>query len=318
MKTMFITGSSGYVGNVLVQHFIKKKWHVIGFDLTRHHKQKNLDNFTFYKGDIRDKKKLGEVFHAHTITHVIHLAYLMDPQHDTTFEYDVDVNGTKNLLNHAITQRSVQQIIEFSSTSIYGAHVNEPVWYTEESATRPRDYEYAKNKKIIEKYIDTLSTEKKIVIVRMCTAVGPQYYKKGGVVTGVTKAPFLTRLGGHDTLLQFIHEDDLTALVEKIVTDKTIEGVYNLTPDSFTSISRLARTYHKRTVYVPYALFYWLMKFLWSLRLPVLAPPTIKLMTYGIVASPKKLMDRYTYSFRYSSHDAFTKAVEQRKNNGTL
>ena len=41
-------------------------------------------------------------------------------------------------------------------------------------------------------------------------------------------------------------------------------------------------------------------------------------MAYGIIVSPKKLMARYSYTFKYSTKEAFLDAVEKRKANGTL
>jgi len=318
VKTILITGSSGYVGNVLTHHLIKKGHNVIGYDVSEHFTQKNLKRFTFIRGDVCNKKKIQETFKKHKITHVIHLAYVMHPMHNTELEKEIDVNGSKNIIVASTKKRSVEQIIVFSSTSIYGAHSNAEIWNDEETPCEPRDYEYGKNKKMVEEFISNLKTKKKIVTLRMCTAVGPKYHKKGGVVSSFYKAPVSMKVSGTNTKLQFIYEDDLTTLLHKIIKDKNIEGTYNLCPDSYTTIKQLSKEYGRFSLWIPHSLLFLLLWPLWKLKLISVAPPMIKLMKYGIIATPKKIQKRYKYNFKYSSHEAFVEAVKKRKRNGTL
>ncbi len=318
MRRVFITGSSGYVGNVLVHALLAQGDVVTAYDLQPHHTQEGLTNLNFVQGDIRDREKLEEAIAHAQPSHVLHLAYLMDPQHDKAFEYDIDVDGSKALLELATVQSSVHQIILFSSTSVYGAHSNEIIWHTEEHLMRPLNYEYAKNKKIIEEFLPQLKSQKKIVIIRMCTAVGPSYYKKGGVVSSLSKSPMGIKLSGENTLVQFIHEDDVIALVSKILDDPTIEGVYNLAPDSYTTMNDLVKGLGKKALSIPFPVFYAGASIAWWLRLSSVAPPCVNLIRYGIVATPKKLMERYQYTFKYSSYASFMHAIEQRKENKTL
>lgn len=319
-KKILITGSNGYVGNFLAEFFCRRGVPVIGLDLTSMDRQKEYPNFRFVRCDVRDRTTVGRVFREENPTHVIHLAYLMDPQHDSAFEYDVDVNGSKVVFETAEATASVRQFLHFSSASIYGAFPDNRPFITEEQEPRPRDWVYAQNKKIVEDYYAGYPKrpDLKLVNYRMCTAVGPSYYKAGGVVSVLAKAPFGLMLDGKAAEIQFIHEDDVKELTALVIDDPEIEGVYNLAADSFSDAREMNPSPKKIFLKLPKWLFKGVIAALWVTRLSDVSPTSVNLVAHGIVVSPKKLADRYGYKFRYSTKDAFFDAYEKRLRNGTL
>lgn len=317
---ILITGSSGYVGNVLATYFCKKGKGVVGCDLEMMERQKDLSNFTFYKLDVTDKPAVSDLINQEQPTHVIHLAYLMDPQHDAEFERKVDVDGSMNVFDACEETTSIKQLLLFSSTSAYGGHPDNPVGISEDTPLDPVDYVYGIHKKTVEeKYrSEKKRDDLKIPIVRMCTAVGPNYYKKGGVVATFSKAPVAMALDGRDTKLQWLHEDDLTSLVDLILSDPEIDDTYNLVPDDHTTIKTMAKAHGKRVLNLPMWLFKGIISILWTLRLSSVSPPQVRLIKYGISASADQIKKRYHYNFKYNSLQAFNDALKQRKQNGTL
>lgn len=313
-----ITGSNGYVGNFLSHYFSEKGVHVVGIDVSSHKRQKSFLNFKFVKCDVRNKVLLKNTFEVEKITHVIHLAYLMDPQHNKSFEDDVDINGSIAVFEAANETTTVKQFIHFSSASIYGGWKNNPLWISEDHPLQPRDWRYAQNKKKVEEYYFAYEKRKdlKLVNLRMCTAIGPAYYKKGGVVKTLYSSPLGLLLDGRDTLLQFIHEDDVKRIIDLIMYDRSIEGTFNLAPDSYAS----TRTLSPRRLFIPFPkkLFKFIIAVLWHLRLCSVSPTSVNLVAHGIVVSPKKLMERYKYTFLYSTKSAYDATVKTRKENGTL
>jgi len=320
LKKILITGSNGYVGNFLAEHFCRQGVPVIGLDLASMERQKDYPNFRFVRTDIRDRSAVEQVFREENPTHVIHLAYLMDPQHDSGFEYDVDVNGSKVIFETAEATLSVRQFVHFSSASIYGAFPDNRPGITEEQEPRPRDWVYAQNKKIVEDYYFSCPRrpDLKLVNYRMCTAVGPSYFKPGGVVAILAKGPVGLMLGGRAAEIQFIHEADVKALTELVVNDPEIEGVFNLAADSYSDAREMNPNPKKIFVKPPKWLFKAVIAALWTARLSDVSPTSVNLVAYGIVVSPKKLADRYGYKFKYSTKEAFFDAFEKRLKNGTL
>lgn len=319
-KTILITGASGYLGNFLAVHFAKQGHKVVALDLAAHPVVKDTPNFSFYVCDVREKEKMLGIFKKEKPTHVIHLAYLMDPHHDKKFEYEVDVTGSQNTLECANDTSSVEQFILFSSASIYGADENNPVWFKEDSPLEPRDYTYAIHKKTVENWYRAFQKRKemKLVIMRMCTAVGPSYYKKGGVVSSIAGAPFMAQIGPRRNAVQFIHEEDVNTLVEKIVNDPKVEDTFNLGPDSFAYADEIATSLNKRVLRIPLFLMKTAFWLIWKLHLAAYTPAMAKLVAFPISAHPKKLMERYKYEFKYTTLEALMDAIEKRRENGTL
>ena len=224
---ILITGSNGYIGNFLSKHFSKEN-KVIGLDLHSDERQKDYKNFIFEQCDVRDREKVESIFKKHQPEVVIHLAYLMKPQRDREFENDVDVKGAKNVID-ASESIKVKQFINYSSSSIYGGHKNNPEFINEDYPIEPRDWVYAQNKKHVEEYLK----EKDIphINLRSCTVVGPSYYKEGGVVSAIAKGKIGLLLNFRDSIVQFIHEDDVMNLIDLIINNNLL-GTYNFAPES--------------------------------------------------------------------------------------
>lgn len=315
---ILITGSSGYVGYVLARHFTSGGVPVVGLDLAPNPAWGGHALFRFRACDVTRREALADAFREERPTHVIHLAFLMNPIHDERREHDVDVGGSINVLEEANRTPTVDQLILLSSTSAYGAWPGNRRWIQEVAPLRPRDYRYGVHKKEVEETWARLPRRRdlRLVTLRMCTAVGPTYHKAGGVVALLANAPFLPRLGGRYCELQFIHEDDLTALFDLVVRDREIEGVFNLAPDSFATTLDLV----PRKVFVPIPL--WLARAavaaLWRLRLSDVMPSAMDLSTWGILADPAKLMARYRYRFKFGTREAFLATVRERRAKGTL
>ena len=315
-----ITGSNGYVGNFLAEYFSSKGIEVIGMDVGSMKRPRGYKNFRFYRCDVRNRDLVFRVIESEKPTHVCHLAYIMDPQHNRRLEYDVDVNGSKNVFDAANAVKSVRQFVHFSSASVYGAFPDNSLWIREDQEPTPRDWVYAQNKCIVEQFYSSYPKrdDMNLVNLRMCTAVGPSYYKPGGVVSILAKSPVGLLLDGKDTALQFIHEDDVKRLVGIIINDSEVSGTYNLAPDSYAMARELCVSPKKKFISVPKSAFKAVISALWTARLSSVSPTSVNLVAHGIVMSPRKLMGLYSYNFLYSTSEAFFDAYQKRKGNGTL
>lgn len=306
---ILITGSSGYVGYVLTKHFSDKGIPVVGLDIVKNPVWDG--NYQFYQCSITNKEKLKKIFSEEKPTHVIHLAFLMNSLHNVKREYEIDVLGSINVFKAAKKAKSVKQFINLSSASAYGARANNKKWITEEQELRPGDYSYGVNKKKIEEIYNNLDANFKVVNLRMCKVAGPLYNKVDGIISKLHNSPFLLKLSDKDRELQFIHEEDLTSIFDLIVNDKKIEGTYNLAPDSFSTIKELVPD--KRFISLPFWLVRSATSIFWKLRLSKVEPSMVNLSTYGIVISPKKLMDRYNYKFKHSTLEGFKDTIAKIK-----
>jgi nucleoside-diphosphate-sugar epimerase len=315
---ILITGSSGYVGQVLSRFFTARGVPVVGLDLEPPAAWDPDAPFRFRRCDVTRRDALADAFREERPTHVLHLAFLMNPLHDAARERAIDVGGSLNVLEESNRTRSVEQLVLLGSTSAYGAWPSHRRWLPEMTPLRPRDYRYGLHKKEVEELTSRFARRSslRVVTLRMCTAVGPSYRKAGGVVALLANAPILPRFDGRHCELQLLHEEDLTALLDLIVRDPVVEGVFNLAPDSFATAQELVPG--KRFLPIPLWLARGVAAILWRLHLSDVMPSAMDLATHGIVADPAKLMGRYGYRFKYDTHEAFRETVRERRALGTL
>lgn len=308
---LLITGSGGFVGNFLAKYFSEKGVSVAGIDL-KHHDFQNYDNFTPYDCDITSSKDVSRVFNKEKPTHVIHLAYIMDPIHNRELENRVDYDGSVNVFESAKEVGSVKQLIFFSSPRIYGGRLCNPLWINERQPFNPEDELYALNKVKVEDYYNQKKsgTDIKVVILRMCSACGPSYFKKGGVVNILLRAPVFPLINGTDIYIQLIHEDDVKKIIEMIINDNEVEGVFHMAPPSYATQRELSPN-PKLFLPVPKWFIANVIKLLWKLRLGNVSPGYVNLISHSLVVSPYKLMKRYNYKFQYSTKDAFYNTVNK-------
>ena len=87
-----------------------------------------------------------DIFARHEIDAVVHLAYVLNPARQEARARMVNVAGTANVLQ-ASEQAGVRHVIYLSSTSVYGAHADNPELLSETDTLRPlRGFQYSLDK----------------------------------------------------------------------------------------------------------------------------------------------------------------------------
>jgi UDP-glucose 4-epimerase len=287
---VLITGSSGYCGRVIAGHLADIGVPVVGLDVDPPRSGVARPGFAFERVDVRRRGQVERAVAAHEPTHVIHLAFRLDPTHDPEADRILDVEGSRNVGEACFEAPSIRQAVLMSSISVYGAHDDNPEWIDEDQPLRPAGYSYAEHKKLCESQWRTISerTGKNLVVLRMCTVAGPSYTKSGGVVRTIARSPLLPSVPHGDGRIQLIHEKDLAELVGRVVHDEEITGTFNLCPDSFSTIRALGRTLGRPSVPIPLPVLRIFLGLLWRLRIGGATPAAVPLLAHGIVASPAR------------------------------
>lgn len=157
-KIVIVTGCAGFIGSYVAQRLLDRGDIVIGIDEINDYysviqKEENLnllkkyDNFTFYKYDLGDYKKLREVFEKHKPTHVAHIAARagVRPSIEDPFIYEhSNYLATMNLLDLA-KDFKIENFVNTSSSSVYGDRSKVP--FSENEDTSKAISPYAATKK---------------------------------------------------------------------------------------------------------------------------------------------------------------------------
>lgn len=142
MKTVLITGSAGLIGSQAVRFFAEKNFKIIGIDndarkyffgksastLWNTNKLKGeIKKYTHHNVDIRNKKKIEEIFRANKIDLIIHTA--AQPSHDWAAkepltDFTINALGTLIVLE-AFRKFAPEAVFIFTSTNkVYGDNPN--------------------------------------------------------------------------------------------------------------------------------------------------------------------------------------------------
>ncbi len=300
-----ITGISGYIGTKLLKHLdvIDAVQKIIGVD-TREPRI-NSTKFEFYHRDIREP--LNDLFAENKVDTVVHLAFILRPTRQKALVRQIDIEGTKNLLN-ACRQANVKHLMYLSSHTVYGAHKDNPLQLTEGSPLRPvTGFQYSLDKVETERIMRDFKESNPnvtLTILRSCPVIGPG---AAGSATIIMFQPFMM-IGviGYDPPMQFIHEDDLTSILGTMITSPK-EGIFNVAGGGVIKYSEVAGLLGKKVLKLPGKLLELFISFSWSTHLQSASPASgLEFIKYPPVVSTDKLKSELNFSFRYSSQQALS------------
>ena len=134
-RRVVVTGASGYVGAALVRRLQSESWveSIVALDVRP--PRTDLGPKThFVRHDV--SLPFDGVLEEHRPDTVVHLAFVLNPGRNGAAARRVNVDGTANLLDEC-ARIGVRKVVYLSSTTVYGAHPDNPPMLTEESPPRP-------------------------------------------------------------------------------------------------------------------------------------------------------------------------------------
>jgi nucleoside-diphosphate-sugar epimerase len=331
--TVLITGAAGYVGAMLVARFAAREdvERVIGIDKDRIpdliRKEPKLVYFNTNTADDWEKE-----VRAHHPDIIVHTAWQIRELYGAQdMEWDWNVRGSEKVFAYAFAEPEVERLIYFSTVASYGAYAdNSPEHlFTEDEPFRKTDYRYAEEKREVEKRLEDAygaATHRPMVaVLRPAAITGPRGrfmrvrfglqsalagQLKGGVYSLISALVAFVPVTPH-WLRQFVHEDDVAAIVERLAFGEKLGSGYeafNLCPPG-PSVrgADMARAVGKRTLPVSPWMVRAAFFVFWHLTRGTI--PTgrgaWKSYSYPIAVDGSKVTRLLGYAYRYASLDAF-------------
>ena len=312
VRRVAVTGASGYLGDGLMRHLEAEDEieRILAIDI-RQPRRPHAPKVVFQHHDVA--RPMPDLFSAHGIDSVVHLAYILNPGHDRAANRRVNVGGAANVLE-ACEAAGVRHVLYLSSTSVYGAHPDNPRLLTEESPVRPVEgFQYSEDKAESEALITEFVRQHPdcaAAILRVCPVMGPN---ADNFIARAFSKPFLVAARGYDPPMQFIHEDDLADVV-RLCLLRQVSGLYNVGGDGYILWSEMVRVFGRRMIRLPARLLYRLIGLAWNLRLQRDSPPCgLDMVRHPWIASAEKIKRELGISFRYSSMDAWDAFAGQQR-----
>jgi UDP-glucose 4-epimerase len=224
MEKVLITGISGGQGRLLARR-LKGNFEVCGVDRVAW--EGHPRGIRVHIVDLR-KKKFQDVIRIESPSAVIHMGFTQNFRLDQRVRHDVNVRGTKQLLDHCI-QTGVQRLIVLSSGYVYGALPENP-YYLDEDSPLSASRSYPEIRDLVE--VDTLASaflwrysHIRTCVLRPVNVLG--YYVQSMIGQYLRQRRVPTVMG-FDPMMQFIHEEDLGEAIA-LALEQGLQGVFNVT-----------------------------------------------------------------------------------------
>ena len=301
-----ITGGSGYIGSRLVDLLSRREdtEGIVICDLAPP-RGGYRPKTEFERVDVRHREAVRRVLERVRPDALVHLAFILNPSHDEHFMYDVDVNGTHNVLE-AAGQGGTPQVLVTSSAVAYGAFPDNPEPITEKHPVRGvASFSYARDKTESDRICQLWAAkypERVMTIVRPAIVFGPNV--DNYLVRLWTKQPFAADVGTLDNEIQFVHEDDVVEAITALLLGRHA-GAFNVAGDGLMTNRECAELIGSPIRRLPLRAYRGLAKVMWALRQSEAPPGQIDFALYPWIVSNEKLKRTTGWKPTHTSRETF-------------
>lgn len=305
-KRILITGAGGYVGRIVGER-LAAEHAVVGTDL----RARSDLAFEVLAMDIRDPG-MRELMAERRITHVVHLAAVLEGGKDRALEYDIDVRGTDNVVTSAIAA-GVRHLTVASSGAAYGYHADNPPWIGEELPLRATEvFAYAHHKRLVEELLAAhrqRAPRLGQLVLRICTVLGATTNNQ---ITALFRKRRILGVRGSASRFVFVWDEDVAgAILHGVRGDRT--GVYNLAGDGAMDIHEIAAALGKPTLMLPAFILRQALEIGQFFHLSRYGPEQLDFLRYRPVLDNRRLKDEFGYQPMKTSAEAFQTFAEAQR-----
>ena len=243
-KRALVTGAAGFIGSHLVDRLLADGYEVHGVDsfddfYDPRIKHRNLEaartsnRFELHEADIRDAEAVHRIWNQgpfHVLVHLAARAGVRPSIEQPRLYYDVNINGTLNMLE-CCRRHPETHVIFASSSSVYGNQRKVP--FSEDDSVDNPISPYAASKKAGELLCHTYNYLYKIRItcLRFFTVYGPRIRPDlaiGKFIRMVSQGEAIPIFGDGSALRDFTYIDDIIDGVLAAIHRPKGFAIYNL------------------------------------------------------------------------------------------
>lgn len=252
-----LVGGSGLVGSAVARRLLRDGHDVVVLDRALPRVACRFARVDLLADDAAEK--LSAACRAHGVDVVVHLAARVDPPRDAAERVQMarlHEHGTRAVVD-AVEWAGVRRLVLVSSAVVYGARADNAVPLPTTTTPSPGDtFPYAVDKARQEGIVSAALDANRVAIVRPAIVYGGGARNYLTEIIRRARLPLIGRgvlpaLDGHRPPLQFVHVDDVAAVV---VAALAHSGVFHAAPTDWLAYDDVARLAGLRVVDVPTAL----------------------------------------------------------------
>jgi UDP-glucose 4-epimerase len=317
-KVVLVTGAARQLGGRFVRQVRREPGveRVIAVDAVP--PEHDLGDAEFVRADIR-QPVIGKVLAQKGVDTVVHLAVTGTPlgSGGRTQVKETNVIGTMQLLGACQKAPTVQRLVVKSTTSVYGAAPRDPAVFTETTAVKSLPSGgFAKDAVEVEGYVRGFARRRPdvaVAVLRFANILGPNADTPLADYFGL---PVLPTVFGYDPRLQFVHEDDVIAVLLTAAGEArrgTLNsGTFNIAGDGVLLLSQTARRLGKPTVPVLLPAVTWLGQTLRTAGITDFSPEQIRLLTHGRVVDTRQMRETLGFAPAWTTAETFADFARSR------
>jgi UDP-glucose 4-epimerase len=223
-ERLLITGIAGGQGRLIARR-LSDVFDVVGVD--RVPWEGHPRHLRMHELDLR-KRKFEDIFRTERPKAVVHLAFLRHFGADPELRHEVNVLGTKHLLEYCAAY-GVERLVVLSSSYVYGALPENPYYMTEESALNiSRTYPEVRDLAEVDTLCSTFLWRYPHIRTSILRPVNTLGYYVHSAVGRYLNLDYVPTIQGFDPMAQFIHEEDVAEAVA-LAVETGAHGVFNVT-----------------------------------------------------------------------------------------
>ncbi len=317
-KVVLVTGAARQLGGRFVRQVRREPEveRVIAVDAeTPEH---DLGDAEFVRADIR-QPMIGKVLAQRAVDTVVHLDVTGTPlgSGGRTQVKETNVIGTMQLLGACQKAPTVRRLVVKSTTSVYGAAPRDPAVFTETTPVKSLPSGgFAKDAVEVEGYVRGFARRRPdvaVAVLRFANILGPN---ADTPLANYFALPVLPTVFGYDPRLQFVHEDDVIAVLLTAATEPrrgTLNsGTFNIAGDGVLLLSQTARRLGRPTAPVLLPAVTWLGQMMRATGLTDFSPEQIRLLTHGRVVDTRQMRETLGFEPAYTTAETFADFARSR------
>lgn len=300
-KKVLITGIAGGQGRLLAKR-LAASWRVVGVD--RMPWEGAPDDISVHTMDLR-KKRFRNIVRSERPDAVVHLAFVRHFRADPELRHEVNVTGTRSLLECS-AEFGVKQLVVLSSSYVYGALPENPRYIREDhplnvSRTFPEMRDLAEVEGLVGTFVwryPEIATS----ILRPANTLG--YYVHSAIGTYL-KLDVLPTVTGYNPMMQFLHEEDLAEAMA-LTLEKKLHGVYNVAGSGAVPLKTAIAAIGRSRISVPEPLIGYIVGQLFRFNAYQFPPAALDFIKYPCTVSGEKFTAATGFKPLFSLEDIFS------------
>jgi UDP-glucose 4-epimerase len=293
-----VTGCASDFGTVILPRLFgdARIDEVIGLDLRD--PRVAHEKLRFEREDVRSPR-LRELFEG--CEAVVHLAFVVAEIHDKQLTHDVNINGSRNVIESA-AEVGARRIVIASSVSAYGVHPEQSILREDMFPRGNHDRYYFYDKAEVEHFVEWWlrrhgDDAPTITLLRPCIICGPHF--SNPLIDNLCAPTGLLPRGGF--AFQLLHEDDLADAFHRAVHED-LPGPYNVASEDEFGADELAEIHGQRLIRVPLPVARGAAEVLFRLRLSPISSQWV-IGQGEAFADPARLEEETGWQPRFTSRE---------------